>query len=488
MKKILFILILFSIRAGTSFAIVTGFDATISYSNCDYASVAFHCNLDTIFPGENFCWDFGDSSKVCISDINTTSNSYSKLGNYTVTLTYILNGDSTIFIKPNLITIRDTLPIADFSYTPAVDTSKYIYAPATINFMNKSQKGEGDLLKYSWNLGDTTSSTDTNVVHTFLKTGIYTVNLHVTDNYGCFADASKTLCIQTSSSPPYHPFPTKNTLWTEAYYNPYPDEYSLFHAFALKDGDTTIKGKLYHKIYHSTDTIFTENKLCGGIREENKKIYYYSIDSLPYQYNGIQADTEVILYDFNLMLGDTIKNDQFRISYPGGLVIEKVDSILIGNAYCRSFRFGYSPTSIISWATWTESVGSLRGLLFETGDVPGSGLFNDLICLRKDNEILYHYSYYSKCYYDNPDVLRENVIKGMVTINPNPVVVSFKISFPEGYRKLQVINLYGITVNEYNVSGHTSIEISREGMPSGIYLIRLTGVKVPGSTIKAIFK
>ncbi len=209
---------------------------------------------------------------------------------------------------------------------------------------------------------------------------------------------------------------------------------------------------------------------------------------MPYQYNGIQADTEVILYDFNLMLGDTIKNDQFRISYPGGLVIEKVDSILIGNAYCRSFRFGYSPTLIIPWAIWTESVGSLRGLLFETGDVPGNGLFNDLICLRKDNEILYHYSYYSKCYYDNPDVLRENVIKGMVTINPNPVVVSFKISFPEGYRKLQVINIYGITGKEYNVSGHTSIEISREGMPSGIYLIRLTGDRVPGITIKAIFK
>ncbi len=269
MKKILIILILFAIRAGTLFGTVT-FTEVINYINCDSVEVDF-CGIDDNYSsGEIYCWDFGDGKSGCSADYNLASHNYSKPGSYTVTLTCIRNGDSTIFVKPNLITIRIS-PKAGFTYI-WVDTSKYIYAPATINFNNTSLKGDGDTLSYTWDFGDTTSSTDTNAVHTYNKPGAYIVKLTVRDNYSCHVDTSKVLFIQMQSST-YHPFPTKNTLWTEAYYNPYPDEYSLFHAFALKDGDTTIKGKLYHKIYHSTDTIFTENKLCGGIREENKKIY-----------------------------------------------------------------------------------------------------------------------------------------------------------------------------------------------------------------------
>ena len=189
----------------------------------------------------------------------------------------------------------------------------------------------------------------------------------------------------------YYPFPTKNTIWTEGYYSPYPDTYKTFHCFALKDGDTTINGKLYHKLYHSNDTIFTEDKLCGGIREDNKKIYYYSIDSLPYQYIGIQTGSEVILYDFTLKLGDTIRNNLFRISHPDKLIVFIVDSILIGTQYRKTYTFGYPNASkALPWATWVEGIGSLRGLLFATGDLPTSGVWNDVICFRQDYNILYH--------------------------------------------------------------------------------------------------
>jgi hypothetical protein len=68
----------------------------------------------------------------------------------------------------------------------------------------------------------------------------------------------------------YHPFPTKNAMWTEMYYGLYPDYEVVFHSYALKDKDTTINGKVYHKLYHSIDTMFTEDELCGGLREDNK--------------------------------------------------------------------------------------------------------------------------------------------------------------------------------------------------------------------------
>jgi len=127
------------------------------------------------------------------------------------------------------------------------------------------------------------------------------------------------------------------------YINPYPDSYSKFHSFALKDSDTTINGKLYHKLYHSYDTTFTESNLCGGIREQNKKIYFYAIDSIPLlgQLTFPSRRSEEILFDFSLELGDIIRNDSFRISHPDSLVVEKIDSILIGMEYRKRYTFAY---------------------------------------------------------------------------------------------------------------------------------------------------
>jgi hypothetical protein len=168
-----------------------------------------------------------------------------------------------------------------------------------------------------------------------------------------FLLAGFTLTAQT-----YHPFPTKNALWTEMYYYPDKDAHAPeFHCYALKDNDTTINGKLYHKLYHSTDTIFTESKLCGGIREENKRIYFYAIDSITLlgQLTFPSKKLEIILFDFSLKLGDTIRSDQFNIGYPDKLIVAIMDSTLVGTQYRKTLTFGYTATIIIPWAKWVVS-------------------------------------------------------------------------------------------------------------------------------------
>ncbi len=102
-------------------------------------------------------------------------------------------------------------------------------------------------------------------------------------------------------------------MWTEMYYYPDEDNHApVFHCYALKDNDTVINGNLYHKLYHSTDTIFTEDKLIGGLREDNKKVYYYSIKTVSFspecKYTDIAKDTEILLYDFSFKIGDTVCN------------------------------------------------------------------------------------------------------------------------------------------------------------------------------------
>lgn len=304
-----------------------------------------------------------------------------------------------------------------------------------------------------------------------------------------------TLAAQT-----YHPFPTKNTLWTEMYFNPYPREYSEFHCFALKDNDTTINSRLYHKLYYSTDTLFTEDNLCGGLREENKRIYFYAIGSSLYQQTGIHADTEVLLYDFSLNIADTIKSDSFRISHPDKLVVFAVDSVLVGTEYRKAYTFGYPNAPYpIYWAVWVEGIGSLRGLLFPTGDVPTNGLFNDLICFRQDNVFLYHYDNnntnqyhydrYDACFYIKPNAIETLANNTKLIISPNPVKTTARIEFEKtANSRLILFDLYGRILMEYNMEGKTFIEISRAGLSNGLYLIAIYDKQGKKHTSKVIFE
>lgn len=281
------------------------------------------------------------------------------------------------------------------------------------------------------------------------------------------------------------------------YFNPYPNNYSEFHCFALKDNDTTINGKLYHKLYQSTDTLFTEAKLCGGIREENKKVYFYPIDPSLYWYDNLAK--ELILYDFSLKLGDTIRAiDSFRIG-DSDLKVVNIDSTLTVNGYRKTIKFGDTDGFPFPWAVWVEGIGSLRGLLFETGPVPNNGYFNDLICLRQNNVFIYHYDNnntnqyhhdrYDDCYYIKPDAVKTVAMNTKLIITPNPVITTARIEFEKlDNRRLILTDLYGKTLNGYNIEGKTSIEISRAGLSNGSYFITIYDKNGNRQTTKVIFE
>lgn len=286
------------------------------------------------------------------------------------------------------------------------------------------------------------------------------------------------------SAQTYYPFPTKNTMWTEMFFNPYPNEFSKFHSFMLKDNDTVINGKIYHKLYHSTDTLFTEKNLCGAIREVNKKVYYYSFVSLTfpnpdtYSYLSIEPNKEVMLYDFSLELGDTLKSDSVRLVLNSNLIVEKIDTILIGSEYRKMYTFAhpsFSPHLIIPWAQWVEGIGYLRGLLFRTGDVPSNGLWNDIICFKENNSWLYHFSRkYNKCFYmtgDATPVIQENK---KILVYPNPIHSLAHIEFGDDkYTKLTIMDLLGTVLKVYKIKGLSSIDISKSELPNGLYILRL---------------
>ncbi len=285
----------------------------------------------------------------------------------------------------------------------------------------------------------------------------------------------------------YHPFPTKNAMWTEMYYGLYPDYEVVFHSYALKDKDTTINGKVYHKLYHSIDTMFTEDELCGGLREDNKRVYYYSIQPIELRFTNIEADTEVLLYDFSLELLDTITEDTFRISHPEFLVVLSIESITIGTEYRNRFTFGIDTVFHTDFISWIESIGYERGLLFATGDIPTNGLWNDLICFKQDNKVLYHHEDYANCYYVINNAIEDQQENLHLKIFPNPVQLSsnFRISGQE-IDKILVIDLLGDVVKEFSVNGKPSIEINSGDLTKGLYILLAINKKGDYQTSKFV--
>jgi hypothetical protein len=213
------------------------------------------------------------------------------------------------------------------------------------------------------------------------------------------------LCCITLKAQTYHPFPTKNAMWTEMYLKPIFDDSprNVFHGYRIKDQDTTINGKHYFKIFHFYNPDFSDEKLCGGIREVNKRVYYYVIDSLSYigDLDYLPLKTEFLLYDFSLNVGDSISSDTFRITladYPGYLKFIKIDSVQFGNEYYRTFQFGRQfSLNPVHEPFWIEGIGTFNGLLYPIGDKCECGSGSTLICFSKENNNIYHNQYFKDC-------------------------------------------------------------------------------------------
>ncbi|MGB9926845.1 MAG: PKD domain-containing protein [Methanosarcina sp.] len=134
-------------------------------------------------------WTFGDGNNSTEKD---PVHTYNKSGRYTVSLTAEnANGSSTL-TKSSYITVSNILPgpVAGFSASP--DSGK---VPLTVKFTDQST-GTPD--SWKWTFGDGTNSTEKNPVHTYNKTGLYSVTLTASNENGSNA-LTGTSCIAVSS-------------------------------------------------------------------------------------------------------------------------------------------------------------------------------------------------------------------------------------------------------------------------------------------------
>ncbi|KKH49928.1 PKD domain-containing protein [Methanosarcina sp. 1.H.A.2.2] len=113
-------------------------------------------------------WIFGDGN---FSTEKSPAHTYNKSGRYTVTLTASNADGSNTLTKSSYIVVPNALngPVASFS---ASSTSGK--APLTIRFTDEST---GLPTAWRWTFGDRSDSTEKNPVHTYNKSGLYSVTL-----------------------------------------------------------------------------------------------------------------------------------------------------------------------------------------------------------------------------------------------------------------------------------------------------------------------
>jgi len=128
-------------------------------------------------------WSFGDGTW---STEKNPTHRYDVPGKYNVTLRVVDDGNDSSELRISLI-ILNRPPVATFSWE--IDSRM----STVIRFRSLSYDLDGSEMDYRWNFGDGSESSIENPVHDFIREGVYTVSLTVTDEYGEVAVCSSTV-------------------------------------------------------------------------------------------------------------------------------------------------------------------------------------------------------------------------------------------------------------------------------------------------------
>ncbi|MBP8994198.1 MAG: T9SS type A sorting domain-containing protein [Bacteroidales bacterium] len=281
----------------------------------------------------------------------------------------------------------------------------------------------------------------------------------------------------------YIPFPVSGVIWSEVYQPPL-DMYGnfpppIYERFTLSGEDTIINEISYKKQYIFSDSVFNKsNATCiGGIREdENKRVYFkgISIHFLKPSFaiiinNGGNEGDELLLYDFNISIGDTIKIDNLSM-FDEVIVVSSIDTVLIGDKYRKKFSF-----SPINWVKWIEGIGNVKGLLFTSGGLPTNGLNNDLICFKQNGEIVYFNNNFTECFPVLSSIETKKNDFSNINVFPNPSNGSIRFSFGGHQVKLiQIVDCNGHMCGHFDVQLQSEFLLTTEKYQPGMYFYKAT--------------
>jgi hypothetical protein len=157
----------------------SAFDILTPSPFCSNAFITFNCANNVFGKAiQNYLWNFGNNMTSINAEDSTT---YLNSNNYQISLN-LTTTDGCLYTFTNLISVFES-PQSSFTYVWTPNLSNAI-------FTNTSTINNGTISSSFWDFGDGSTSSSTNITHTYSSLGSYVVSLEVVSNLGCASTSS----------------------------------------------------------------------------------------------------------------------------------------------------------------------------------------------------------------------------------------------------------------------------------------------------------
>lgn len=274
------------------------------------------------------------------------------------------------------------------------------------------------------------------------------------------------------------PFPDSTGAWTiKGSGSNWPDPPTYYAYRHYINGDTIVNGISYAKLYTGApflnDSSVFSYSLRGLFRIDSLKVYFKNINMTLDEFGFIDT-SDILLYDFDMNVGDSILNFDNGSGSQNYLIVESIDTILLNSLSLKRWNFISSTGWMPYGLTWIEGIGSDIGFFtyftyFESGI--------NLACFHELNQdFIFDLG-------NSPDCasvgIAENISDNTISVYPNPVYDILMIDFESKTNATvtyEITDMLGKIVSTHNVnvtSGMNRINLSAASFDNGFYTVTL---------------
>jgi hypothetical protein len=225
-------------------------------------------------------------------------------------------------------------------------------------------------------------------------------------------------------------------------------------------GDSIFNSLSYKKIWMTNDSTLNGLMYQGLLREENNVVYYVP-----------PSNTEGILYDFNLDVGDTtyVKN-----MFCGDVELETVVIAIDTVEYFGRERKRWYLESDGWQEYWIEGIGSMNGPLHSFYALCIICPVWELLCFHENDELLYILYGEEECFQTSVGI-EEISTPESYKIIPNPVTGGqlCELRSSRQLKQVSIFNSSGILVKQVLPVQNQPIIFRTSHMNPGLYLIKI---------------
>lgn len=286
----------------------------------------------------------------------------------------------------------------------------------------------------------------------------------------------------------YHPFPDSNVYWKEVSTSSAVTGGSCETYGYCFIGDTLVNGHLHHKLYQ-VGGIYSSSIICYGT-PANVISYYGAIwqDTMKhvYLFTGQAGSKDTLLYDFNLQVGDTLKQYNCSPTYYVPCYVSNIDSINIDGIYRKQFIITAVPSIYTGGQAQIvdsiiEGIGSLQGLIEYIG--PIFEVATNLTCFWQNGHAYQFYAnpgpFGDSCQVFGPLATKYiNNITCSFKLAPNPtsnqVKLSYQLPANQNVGELLLYNTFGQLIRSEKISSaNSTITQDVSILSAGVYYYTL---------------